>query len=136
MAFLCRSKTHPSSPHTRARSRRAPAKRMWLNVSHRSPAPVWQRGRRPGSARRCDTSQSVAREIVHPPEGDRPEAERKEGLGQSSKRNGQSDDETEKEKQLNCRSAAVCKEVRRAGWSLPEEVNWERQFMISGVTIN
>lgn len=129
----------PSTPSARVAERRPPS-RMWLNVSHLEAQHLFGNAvDDPTDLREDATLLNQLREKLYILWGDLEEQKRKEDAGERQAKRAKLDGETEQDKQPSNLPFSCCLQeygVLREGGRADEVTDWERQFMISGVTIN
>jgi protection-of-telomeres protein 1 len=130
----------PKLPSASAAAPRPPS-RMWLNVSHLEAQHLFGNAvDDPTDLREDATLLNQLREKLYILWGDLEEQKRNEDAGERKAKRAKLDDgETEESKQPSNLPFSCCLQeygALREGGRADEVADWERQFMISGVTIN
>lgn len=129
----------PTTPKAKATERRPPS-RMWLNVSHLEAQHLFGNAvDDPTDLREDATLLNQLREKLYILWGDLEEQKRQQDAGERQAKRAKLDSETEETKQPSNLPFSCCLQeygALREGGRAEEVADWERQFMISGVTIN
>lgn len=117
-----------------------PPSRMWLNVSHSEAQHLFGNAvDDPTDLREDPTLLNQLREKLYILWGDLEEQKRQEDAGDRQAKRAKLDGETEETKQPSNLPFSCCLQeygALREGGRADEVTDWERQFMISGVTIS
>ena len=129
------AKQLPTAP-----SAHRPPSRMWLNVSHMEAQHLFGNAvDDPTDLRENATLLNQLREKLYILWGDLEEQKRQEDAGERKAKRAKLDGEDEETKQPSNLPFSCCLQeygALREGGRADEVTDWERQFMISGVTIN
>ena len=122
------------------KSAQSPPSRMWLNVSHLEAQHLFGNAvDDPTDLREDPELLNKLREKLYILWGDLEEQKSQEAAGEPKSKRAKLDGETEETKQPSNLPFSCCLQeygVLREGGRAEEVTDWERQFMISGVTIS